>query len=175
MADEDKIQYENELEFIIEPPKNYDLAIQTHNLDPNSHPYLINMILNHAADYSCVDSVAKRDAIPYYKRKAGILVYCLDVDTIYQLESGLTNEDWKIFETASKQYINLARYNSPENAEDGWVYFNLAEKRLKYYIDGNWISIASTADIEAMVSQHNLDLNAHADLFAQVENKWLGI
>lgn len=53
--------------------------------------------------YMSVANLSARDNIPQLRRKAGMLVYVVDIDTMYQLKGGILNDNWSSFSSGGEQ------------------------------------------------------------------------
>lgn len=80
--------------------------------------------------YRVAANVAERDAIAVAGRKQGMLVRCMDTDTIWELVGGTSNTAWREFDAT--KYIKLG---APLIlSEDGTVVLDLGDM---FTIDGN--------------------------------------
>lgn len=156
------------------PAAPWEQSIAEHNDDKYSHPYILSLIRNSNSNYYSVDSITARDAISDGLRSIGLMVYVVETDKLYRLKDGITNDNWVELNVNSDNVIKLGRYNPPSDPENGMIYFDYGESRLKYYEDG-WITIPNQSDLQNVITTHDEDSNAHKAKFDEVENKWLGI
>jgi hypothetical protein len=157
------------------PAKPWEQTVAEHNADRNSHPYLLGLIKNNMISYYCKDTVADRDDIQEALRMEGLMVYVVETDTLYRLQGGISNENWVTLDLTSDQYIKVGRLNPPTDAEDGSAYFDLTIGRLRIRYEDEWVTIPTKTDLDTAILKHEDDVNAHADRFAEVENKWYTI
>lgn len=157
------------------PAPPWDKAIAEHNLDHSSHPYLLSLFKTNTSNYYCKDTIAARDAIGKEIRVEGLMVYVTQTDELYRLEGGIENDNWKLLNVTSKNYARIGRYNPPENPQDGDLYLDLSDERLKFYFLQEWHVIPNQKDITDAIQNHNTDKDAHRARFEEVENIWLTI
>lgn len=159
----------------IVPAAPWDKAIAEHNLDKHSHPYILSLIkANTTNKYFCKDTIVERDNIGEELRSEGLMVYVMENDTVYRLQEGLTNEDWRELSITDDKTVRIGRFNPPLKPQLGTVYFDLTECRIKVYT-GQWINLPTKLDIDIAIANHNSDANAHADRFADADNLWFAI
>jgi hypothetical protein len=158
-----------------QPAQPWEKSLAEHNLDKSAHPYLLSLFKNGTSQYFCKDTVKERDAIADSVRCLGLMVYVSETDTLYILRTGLTNLDWEELYLNTDHSVKIGRLNPPSNPENGTLYFDLGEERLKICVGGTWLTLPSQDDITAAISTHDSDVNAHAALFEDAENKWLTI
>ena len=156
------------------PAPPWDKAIAEHNLDHSAHPYLLELLRDKSSLFFCKDTLAERDAIGEELRRKGLLVYVTETDALYYLKNGIKNTDWAEWGVNSEKYTKLGRYNPPNSAENGVVYFDLGTEHLKIYMNG-WVSVPRQKDIVELLANHNIKPGAHEDRFREVENVWLAI
>lgn len=153
----------------------WDRSIAEHNEDKNAHQYILNLLKDAGGLFLCKDTIAERDLIPEGVREIGMLCYVVEKDVLYQLKTSLDNEGWVNTNINSDQYIKLGRFNAPEKPETGLVYFDLNENRLKTFFEGKWHLIPTQEELKRSILAHDLDEQAHAAKFKDVENSWLSI
>ena len=79
--------------------------------------------------YRVAANVAERDAIAVAGRKQGMLVRCMDDDTIWELVGGTSNTAWRPFDAT--KYIKLG---APLILQDGSILLDLGDM---FEVDGN--------------------------------------
>ena len=156
------------------PGNPVDRMIAEHNETKSAHPYILSLIKKNTSPYYCKNTIAERDDIIEDLRELGMMVYVIETDQLFRLETALDNTGWVELDVKDKDYIRIGRYNPPEDPTNGVVYYDFSEKKLKYYEDG-WQTVPTSEDIQNAIAAHSVDKNAHAERFAEVENKWLSI
>lgn len=145
---------------------------ETNNKSPSIS---VNGIVSNKGEgsfYIVCENIAERDSISNDKRGLGLIAYVISDDNLYQLQGGLSNNYWEIL---IKPFASVGMFNPPANPNEGVIYYDLTEEKLKIFMFQNWQEIPNYEIITGLISDHNNDIHAHKSLFEVSKNFWKSI
>ncbi len=95
--------------------------------------------------FMSVYSISSRNNIPGLRRKRGMMVYVVSVDTLYQLIGGTGNANWRAYLCNNVGAVLTWQGSlviAPVSPQLNWAYYNLTDKK-SYLFDGTIWQILS--------------------------------